>query len=418
MMTKIKLDVAGLKVGMYVTDLDRPWLESPFLFQGFKLRDADEIDTIRSVCEYVYVDPERSDVEIPLGHASFKVTAPDNDKKKTRRAAPVPYTASFEEEIRAAREVHDESRAYVNHLFDDVRAGKAVNVSGARAVVRAMVDSILRNPDALALLSNLKDKNEHSVAHSINVCILCLAFGRFLGMPKELLHELGMGALLHDIGEMRVPEEILENPGLLSKEDNQVLQTHTDHGQTILSGTKGIPPSAIEIAQNHHERLNGKGYPRGIVGDDIGYLTKIVAIVDVYDSVTTPHTSKPSLSTTDALKNMYDWRNSLFDSDLVEQFIQCLGIYPIGSVVELNTGEVGIVISISVEQRLLPKLMLVRTAEKKPYLPPRIINLAQYAPVGDGLKYEVRKVVSADAYGIDLKGYLLRELPLGSMSIN
>lgn len=403
---KRKIDISELRKGMYVCDLDRPWLESPFLFQGFLVNSDTELDEMRELCQFVYIDPERAvttDEEV-VTTATEEQTISDLRQR--------PYIRKFEDEIRPARELRAEATTYMEQIFNDVRAGKSIHGKQCRKVVAGLVASILRNPDALVLLSNLRDHDEYAVAHSINVCTLSLSFGRYMGLSASEMTELGMAALLHDVGEIRVSADIMHKEGLLSKEESLLMQTHTTHGADILRNSSDIPSSAINAALAHHERSNGQGYPGGLYEKDIDYYSRIVGMIDVYDSVTSSHTYRHCISSTEALKNMYNWRNTLFDASLIENFIQCLGIYPIGSVVELGSGEVGIVISVSLEQRLQPKLMLVRNSTKKAYMPPRIINLAQYTNDEYSSKYEVSKVLEPDAYGIDLKSYLLRELPL------
>jgi HD-GYP domain-containing protein (c-di-GMP phosphodiesterase class II) len=403
---KQKINISELRKGMYVCDLDRPWLESPFLFQGFLINSDTELDELKDLCQFVYIDTERAAI------ADEKKATTKSESSTVSDHVQRPYVRTFEEEIRPARELRNEATAYMEQVFRDVRAGKSIEGQQVRKVVAGMVASILRNPDALVLLSSLRGHDEYAVAHSINVCTLCLAFGRYLGLSARELTELGMGGLLHDIGEIRVPTNILRREGLLSKEETLLMQTHTTHGADILRNSSDIPTTAVDIALTHHERSNGRGYPEGLYENDISYYSRIVGMIDVYDSVTTRHSHRHGISSTEALKNMYNWRNTLFEASLVENFIQCLGIYPIGSVVELGSGEVGIVISVSLEHRLQPKLMLVRDSNKKAYMPPKIINLAQYTDQELSSKYEISKVLEPDAYGIDLKSYLLRELPL------
>jgi len=401
-----KIDISELKTGMYVCDLDRPWLESPFLFQGFLVNSDTELNELKELCDFVYIDPERA------VDASKEAHGPVTEKTAAADSAQRPYISKFEDEIRPARELRNQAVTYMEQMFRDIRAGKYIDGKQVRKMVAGMVASILRNPDALVLLSNLRDHDEYAVAHSINVCTLCLAFGRYLGLPARELTELGMGGLLHDVGEIRVSTNIMRKQGLLTKEEALLMQTHTTHGADILRNSTAIPPSAISIALAHHERSNGQGYPKGLFEKDIDYYSRIVGMIDVYDSVTSSHTYRHCISSTEALKNMYNWRDNLFDASLIESFIQCLGIYPVGSVVELGNGEVGIVISVSLDQRLQPKLMLVRNSNKKAYMPPKIINLAQHTAIEYSSKYEINKVLEPDAYGIDLKSYLLRELPL------
>ena len=407
MTMKQKIDTSELNKGMYVCDLDRPWLDSPFLFQGFLVNSDTELNELKKLCEFVYIDPERA----VAAADSINTTSTETDHEVSDQGQR-PYISKFEDEIRPACELRDDATHYMEQVFQDVRIGKSIDGKETKKIVTGMVVSILRNPDALVLLSNLRDHDEYSVAHSINVCTLCLAFARYIGLSAREMTELGMGALLHDVGEIRVPANIMRKEGLLNKEESVLMQTHTTHGADILRNSTDIPASTIEIALAHHERSNGQGYPRGIHETDISYYSRIVGMIDVYDSVTSSHTYRHCISSTEALKNMYNWRNTLFDANLIENFIQCLGIYPIGSVVELGSGEVGIVISVSLEHRLQPKLMLVRNNAKKAYMPPKILSLSQEFTPEHSVKYEINKVLSPDAYGIDLKSYLLRELPL------
>jgi HD-GYP domain-containing protein (c-di-GMP phosphodiesterase class II) len=416
---KEKLNVSDIKVGMYIHDLDRPWLETPFLFQGFFVNSEEDIAELQKYCEYVIVDVEKSKVSVEPGEnfVREKRSRPFDKKARATITRIRVYEVPVEEELPPARQAHNDAIEVTHEIFRDVRMGRAIDSDAVKRVVRGLVDSIMRNPDAMMLLSALKSKDDYSAKHSVNVSVMALIFGRFLGMSKEEMYELGIGALLHDIGETRIPIDILKKEGVLSEEEHEIMQDHTRHGREILEKTPDLPQSAIEIAYTHHERSNATGYPRGLPSGEISRYAMMVAIVDVYDAVTTRRDHRQSLSTTDALKTMYDWRDRLFDGELIEQFIQCLGIYPVGSVVELNSGEVGIVFSVPPEHRLLPKIMLVRNEYKKPYMPPKIIQLAQFKEEGKDIgKYEIKRVLDSDAYGIDLKTYLLRQLPFEQMS--
>jgi len=411
---KEKVEVENLHKGMFVSELDRPWLDSPFLFQGFLIDEDSQITELQQVCQYVFIDTEKGD-SAGTESATISTTNKSDNELEQKSDTVLPqrsYLNNFEDEIRPASLLRDQANDFMHELFDDVRAGNSVKGTEARKIVSGLVESIMRNPDALVLLNNLRDSSDYAVAHSLNVCTLTLAFGRYLGLSEEELVEIGMGALLHDIGELRVPKGVMYKNGLLTREENQLMRSHTSHGADILQHSEGIPKTSIEIAQTHHERSNGQGYPEGLHEKDIAYYARIVGIVDVYDSVTTSQNYRDSITSTEALKNMYNWRNELFDAELVEQFIQCLGIYPVGSIVELENGEVGIVISVELEKRLQPKLMLVRDQLKKAYMPPRIINLALHQGDSAAKHYEINKVLEPGDYGIDIKSYLLREMPV------
>jgi putative nucleotidyltransferase with HDIG domain len=402
---------------MYVCELDRPWVETSFLFQGFRITNDQELVQLAETCEFVYVDSEKSHVDVTSHRrAPSSRGAPRKPRRsllsRLRRQSPPPRR-SFEEELPVARRIFSEVQVSIQDVFADVRLGRSLDVSKVRPTVHSIADSVMRHPDAMKLLCALEKKDEDAVAHALSVCVLSLAFGRHIGMAMDQLHTLGFAALLHDIGELRLPERLMHKPGGWSDGDFDEAKRHTEYGVELLRKSEGIPAGVIEVARDHHERVNRSGYPRQLGGDEIGTFTKIVGIVDVYDAVTKGLEGKPAVSFTDALKSMYDWRDQLFDSELVEQFIQCLGIYPVGSVVELNSGEIGIVISLAPTVRLAPKVMLVRNRNKKPYHPPRIVNLAKFIDGDDeeaSYRYEIRSVVSAQDYSVDVRHYVLREL--------
>lgn len=400
---KQKLAVDLLKPGMYVAELDRPWLESPFLFQGFILENDDEVRAVREVCEWVFVDPEKGDA----APEPAPVPAPAKSGIKWRERKALPVTVPFEVEIEAARGTHRDTRRQIDRMFHDVRLGKNLDVAGARAVVSEMVNSVVRNPDAQLWLSNLRKRDEYTAIHSVNVCIFALAFGRHLGFVQEELNELGIGALLHDIGKVRVPLEILNKQTALNEDEIKIVRAHALHGYEILKQhATQLPASALEVVYSHHERVHGKGYPRGLSRAQTHFFARVVSIVDVYDAITSDRVYHHGLDTLAALKGMFDSRGHELDEELVEQFIQCIGIYPIGSVVELNSDEVGIVVSIPQGNHLTPRVILVRDAMKKPIFPPPVLDLSRFRDSLTGRKLEIRKVIKPETYNIDLHTYI------------
>lgn len=407
---KRKIDIGDLEIGMYVSELDRPWIETPFLFQGFRITNQDEISKIKELCEYVLVDVEKS--KVPVSKGRVVASEPKEDLTVVKQKSK-PYTKTFEEEYDQAKKIYVESQEHVNNLFKDIRLGKNIAMTEVTSTVTPLADSIFRNPDTLTLLSNIKAANEDLETHSINCCVLSLTFARHLGFDKSKTIELGIAALLHDIGETQIPNKILQRRGTLTGEEQQILQSHTTIGASMLSEVAGIPHSAISVAQHHHERANESGYPDQLNLDSIGLFTKIVSVIDIYDTLTTGTGTQQPLSCSDALKHMYDWRYDLFDPAVVEQFIQCLGIYPIGSTVELNTGDMGIVISIPEKSRLTPSVMLIKNAKGQTYLPPRIANLAllnKAAKESGSDLIEINKVIVPENFELDLKNFVLREL--------
>lgn len=404
---KKQIDIAHLKQGMYVADLDRPWLESPFLFQGFLIVSDEDLQTLKSLCSHVFIDLEKGDDADASVEREPVSNISNIDLKKRKRAE---VKVSFEEEIGPARQVHNRTRSQLDTMFNDARMGRSIDITGAKEVVSDMVDSIVRNPDAMQWLTNLRKRDEYTAIHSLNVCIFALTFGRYLGLDDTELNELGIGALLHDIGKMRMPLEVLNKEGKLSDEEYDIVRQHAQHGYDILQETPGLPDSALDIAYCHHERKEGNGYPRCLKNDEIPLFARMVSIVDVYDAITSDRVYHHGMNTLDALKNMFEWRKHDLDSDLVERFIRCLGIYPIGSLVELNTDEVGIVISVVQGRRLTPMVMLVRNAEKQIMLPPKVIDLSKFMGGESQQSLEVKKVLDPNAYGIDIREYIQQEI--------
>jgi putative nucleotidyltransferase with HDIG domain len=412
---KVIVEPINLKKGMYVSELDRPWLDTPFLFQGFRITNDQEVEQIQSICDFVFVDTEKSTISVSNQPAANDKTVSQKDKQSTARIvkkAP-PYAEQFEDEFPRALDIHRRAKKLLNSLFADVRIGKSLDVDETKRTVTMMVDSVLSNPDALVLLASMSNKSDDLAAHAITVSSLSIAFGRYIGFEKDELIDLGLGALLHDIGETKIPEELLSNINEASDDARALLQSHTSMGAMILQNLRGISDRAVAIARDHHERADGTGYPRNLTDPEIDAFTKLVSIVDTYDSVTSGTHGKEKISTDEALKCLYSWREYLFDPLLVEKFIQCIGIYPLGSVVELHSGHIGIVIASQPDIRLFPKVMLILDEDRKPVEPPQMMNLALFRDKAETNDYEVKWLVNAEEYGIDVRKFILRELPLG-----
>lgn len=410
---KVIVAPIDLQKGMYVSELDRPWLETPFLFQGFRITNSNELEQISKLCDFVFVDTEKSTIAVPERLAAGNGEAFGQTEQDTARIVKPaePYRNNFEDEYPVARSIHLHAHEMVATLFSDVRMGKSLDVEETRRVVTRMVDSILRNPDALILLACLSRKHDALAAHAMSVCTLSISFGRYLGLDKATLVELGMGALVHDIGETKLPDKLLGDSKDLSEEDRTLLQSHTRIGMMIMKKLEGVSETVIAIARDHHERADGSGYPRQLVNSQVDICTRIVSIVDTYDSITSGVHGREQIGLDVALKYIYSWREGLFDALLVEKFIQCIGIYPIGSTVELRSGHIGIVISSQPDARLFPRVMLILDAKGEALEPPKTMNLALFRDKGgDDNGYEVKRLVDPQAYGIDVRSFVLREL--------
>jgi HD-GYP domain-containing protein (c-di-GMP phosphodiesterase class II) len=416
---KIKVYSSEIEKGMFVSELDRPWLGTPFLLQGFLVRSETEIRQLQSYCQYVYVDGERSEFEPGslVGHQAASARANQGRVAHTRpRPVPVDQDREFKRVYREfhrhlARsvETHRETRTYIDRALEDARLGAGVDTEGARRLVSHLAEQVVSSPDALIWLTHLKRRDDYTATHCVNVAVLALAFGRYLGLGKEPLYRLGLGALLHDLGKMRIPPEVLNKPGRLTDEEFKIMRAHPELGHVLLRKSKDIPAESLDIVLYHHERLDGRGYPKGLSGADIGQLTKIVSIVDVYDAVTSDRVYHDGIAPATALKNLYNWAPNNFDVGLVEGFIRCIGIYPIGSLVQLNTREVGVVVASSEQHRLRPMVLLLLDEEQKPYPQRRLVNLA--SPVWDDERGSPRieAVLEPGSFGIDTRPIIEEE---------
>lgn len=414
-MAKIKLGVNDLKKGMYICDLDRPWNETSFLFQGFRITNEQELDRLNEFCKFVYVDDEKSTVDIA---SNLIVLSNERREEKYNKLESLYkfqikqklHEEKFEDEFPAAKKTYLAAMEKMHVVFNDLRLGKALDVEAVKATVETMASSILRNPDALKLMCAIRDRSDSAVSHALHVCILTLAFASYLGLQKDMIQKLGIGALLHDIGEIKLPLGLFWKSAPYNKAELSKVHKHTDYGVEIIKNTQGLDPVVLDIVRDHHERLNCSGFPRQAGGNEISYNAMLVSIVDVYDCVTMGYEGKPVISCTDALKSMYDWRNELFQDELIEHFIQCLGIYPIGSVVRLNSGEVGIIVTFDSSSRLAPRVMLLLDKDGNFFDIPKMLDLSRFKDADDKYLYEINKVVNPEEYGIDIKQYILEDL--------
>lgn len=409
---KKKIKSGDLKKGMYVSELDRPWQDTQFLFQGFEIVDDSTLAQVKNLCKFVYIDLDY----IP----GSKITRPaisagsDNDSKNKNRELDASAAnkrwkqdkTTLDEELPRAREIETQTRDVLYSTLEDVRLGRTIDSAATKAVIAKMVESIICNPDAMGVLSQLKNADEYTALHSVRVCILALTFGRHLDMSREELNLLGVGALLHDVGKMKVPIEILNKSEKLTEKEYDIIKTHVPLGVEVLENSPGISPISIQVAANHHERYGGGGYAGGIHGDSIGIFGMVGGVVDCYDAITSDRTYHKGISSYDALSKMYQWRTSAFHPGLVEQFIQCMGVYPIGSLVELTTGAVGVVATINRERRLKPCVALILNSDKQKYETVRTIDLMQESIQNPKGAPDIKKVIPAGEYGILPTDYL------------
>lgn len=394
---RIKMPIGQLSIGMYVVELDRPWSETAFLFQGFRIRQQQEILLLAEVCQYVWVDARRSvgmqrQVEENLAAAA------------TAELQPVIEKVDFNLEMQQAEPAFHSAREQSLRLLEAVRLGHELDVVQVKVVVKECVESMLRNPGAMLWLARIKHSDEYTAEHCLRVAIFSIALGRELGLRQDELEHLGMCGMLHDVGKIKVPSAILNKPGALTPHELRVMQSHASEGRKLLMSNEQVTAAAVDVAFSHHERLDGRGYPRGLDAPRIPYFAKIVAVVDAYDAINSDRPYSKGKSSLEALRILFEASGSHFDEELVKVFVRRIGIYPPGEIVEMNNGEVGIIIACSPLSKLKPKILLVLD-EGKQSAPERVVDL-QHAPRDrSGRSYRIKDVYPTGAFGIDIEVY-------------
>jgi HD-GYP domain-containing protein (c-di-GMP phosphodiesterase class II) len=300
-----------------------------------------------------------------------------------------------------AKRAHGDTDAAMREVLSAVRANRALDAKSVEQAVNSMTESVLRNPDALLLFSQLRQKGDYTHEHAIDTAVYMTTFGRFLQLPVEKITLLGYVGLMQDVGKLRVPNQILIKRERLTPEETEIARRHVQHSVDILRETPGMPADLPELAALHHERHDGSGYPRGLKGSQIGMIGSIAAIVDTFSALTGQRPYAKAVSPSTALSMLYKWRGSFYDAALVEQFIRCIGIFPLGSVVELNSGETGIVIAQNTEKRLQPRVMVIRDAKGAELKPQKLLDLGREPKTAGGDPYRIKRTLEYGKAGVN-----------------
>ena len=399
--------VNELVIGMYVAELDRPWLDTPFLFQGFELRTQVQIQSVQNICDYVYIDVTKTK---KIVRSTFFISGVNGSKteapfiKADSRGIRYKRQDAFKQEIANAEKIYGNTEELVSSFMKVASKGGDIDGWLAKKAVSECVNSVLHSPDAMLWLTQLKDKDHYTVQHSLNVCILSIVLGRHLNLPKDKIVNLGLCGMMHDIGKMLLPTEILLKPDQLDEEEMKTMQLHTILGYELLKSSDNMSSAVIETALTHHERLDGKGYPRQLKNLSISQFTKIIAIADMYDAITSNRVFQKSKTHLEATHILINQAGTQVDKLLVIKFIESLGVYPPGSVVVMTNGAIGIVVEVNEEIKLRPKVILLLYEEKKP-VPEQVIDLAEMVTDKNGLLYTIKNVIRGDDWNIDSRKY-------------
>ncbi len=382
---------------MYVSELDRPWLETPFLFQGFYVRSEDEVAAVRSHCQQIVIDT-RVDDEPP------KAATP------TARPARPPEEAMRElkDEIKQATGIHVAVYASIEDVMGELKSSGKLNVHKLEAAVLPMVDSVLRNPAAMSCLMRIRRKGGYLYSHSLASSVWATALGREIGLDRDALRVVALGAMLLDVGKIRIPGKILDKPGKLDAAEIALVRRHVEFGLDLVREAGDVDPRVLDMVAHHHERHNGLGYPKALKGSEIPVYGRIAGIVDTYDAMITSRPYASTQSSYGALRQLRALAGTEFQSEVVDQFTQAIGMFPTGTLVLLNTGEVAVVTAQSRIRRLRPEVMIILDADKQPLADYRVVDLNQVsATADDQASLWIESGLEPGAYDVDPAEYYL-----------
>ncbi|CAK0780877.1 Phosphodiesterase [Gammaproteobacteria bacterium] len=396
-----KILIEDLRVGMFVHDMDLSWINHPFLRNHFKVEDLETLKKIRDTrVRAIYIDTEKG-LDVTGGQSDSEIrTQVQETMASVAKSVPRGKTRSpLREERQKAVMIQKEAAQVVSGLMEDVRLGKQIETKRLEPVVERMVNSVFRNQDALMGMLLIRDMDKYTFEHSVAVSVLLVTFAKHRGIAQELITQMGIGGLLHDIGKTRVPPEILNKPGRLTDQEFEIMRHHVVSSREILESAPGISPITLAIAAQHHERYDGSGYPKGLKGNEISLHGQMAAIVDCYDAITADrcyHQGKPPHW---VLGKLVEWSKFHFNPELVQHFIRCVGIYPVGSLVTLQSGRLGVVMESNLSDLLRPIVKLVYDKNRRQFLTPRILDLSRQAEPID----KITGSDDPDHYGIRLE---------------
>lgn len=417
----VKVRSSELQIGMFVAELDRPWLETPFLVQGFEIRHRSQVATIGQYCDHVFVlregvprkifkpdqsrswtPPRRENTGTLINQGAGKKTSKSGRRSIVRSRPAYDVNKPIREEHPVARRAYGKGKLAVQKLLRSAQIGQMLDTAVAEEVVATCVDSIVRNPDAMIWMSKIKHEHEYTAEHCLNVCILAIAFGRYLNFEEHELQRLGLCGLLHDVGKMRVPAAILDKVEKLTSEELRILQDHTVAGHKLLVEIGHAPPLAADVALNHHERPDGGGYPRQLAADEVSEYARIISVVDAYDAMTSDRCYSRAKSPVEAQKILYENRGTQFDEECALQFMQAIGPYPPGTWVELRNGMVGVVLAGRRKFRHLPRVILVLNKEKQ-QISRKTLDLTLIDDGGLDKSFLIKKALKDGTHGLRLE---------------
>lgn len=393
-MRLVKLPAMNLEPGMFVAELDRPWLETPFALQGFVVRDNEEILYVSNYVDHVYVDAEYAGIKQSL---QLAVAAMESTPK---------HRLALRDEFIRTRVSFESAAQTLDRIFESLRNGASEDIGAVQAAVNPLIEGVFRNQDAVAALLRLKESGEYRYQHGVSMAVWGAILGRHIGLNRRELEKLAVGCAMCDIGMTQLPPELLDQAENLTEGQVRIIRAHPKMGAELVSMSRNVDIEILGVIENHHERMDGSGYPRGLKGASIPLLARIAGLVDTYDAMITRRPYAAARTSHEATQELLDSKGRQFQETLVEQFVQAIGLFPTGTMVELNTGEVAIVVSQNATRRLKPELIIVMNAQKERLETTRVVDLANQSIAAEGERWITRELMSG-SYGISGEDFFI-----------
>jgi len=375
-----KIGVQQLQVGMHLKEFCGSWMEHPFWRSGFVITDPKDIASIlASSIKEVWIDVGKGadvapgETGISEHESEAQVDAELQEMAvSVRDVAPVSTAVELE---RAAQICLQSKRAVIS-MFEEARMGKAVDTGGAQKLVEEITDSVSRNPGALISLARLKTADDYTYMHSVAVCAMMVALAKQLGLDERETRLAGIAGLMHDLGKAAMPMDVLNKPGKLTDAEFAIIKTHPEEGYRLLQTGTDVDPMVLDVCLHHHEKIDGSGYPKGLKGDEISLYAKMGAVCDVYDAITSNRPYKAGWDPAESLRRMAEWSKGHFDARVFQAFVKSLGIYPIGSLVQLSSGRLGVVVEQTGKSLTTPAVKVFYSIKASKRIPPEVIDLS------------------------------------------